>query len=499
MNVLIIGCGGIGCELLKQLYLSNFKRITLVDNDTISFSNLNRQFFFTRKDINKYKSEICKKKFIKKFPDAEISVIKNSILDYNLEFFLQFDVVFNCLDNIEARSYVSMRCVFGNVLLIDGGTNGLKGQSEVYGKIGCFDCVEKEVIEYPVCSIKTNPTKYEHCVVWAKEYFFKEVFSNKIFDKNTLLKIITNQNTENISEDTFPEFGEPNDSKKIESSENILGGKFSESEEPTNSKKMKIESTENISADTFPEFCEPTNSKKMKIESTENISDGKFYKYEEPNNSKKIKKNTEKLYKNLYKNNQSDCKKLIDTVNHLLKNKISDFDKDNQKIIDFIYYSAKLRSKYFNINSKDEFETKSIAGNIIPAVCTTNSIISSLMMFSLKSKMNYYIVGNRKLISKVNCYQNKECICTYKKAIIFGDKIKISMIIKKINELFEINDLKIYDGDYLLYDKYFKDFLENEIEFQENKFLVVKNCQTGVLLYTKNGGKFDIREVEDSN
>ncbi|TBU13722.1 SUMO-like ubiquitin activating enzyme [Hamiltosporidium tvaerminnensis] len=451
MNVLIIGCGGIGCELLKQLYLSNFKRITLVDNDTISFSNLNRQFFFTRKDINKYKSEICKKKFIKKFPDAEISVIKNSIMDYNLEFFLQFDVVFNCLDNIEARSYVSMRCVFGNVLLIDGGTNGLKGQSEVYGKIGCFDCVEKEVIEYPVCSIKTNPTKYEHCVVWAKEYFFKEVFSNKIFDKNTLLKIITNQNTENISEDTFPESEELNDSKK------------------------------------------------MKIESTENISDGKFYKYEEPNNSKKIKKNTEKLYKNLYKNNQSDCKKLIDTVNHLLKNKISDFDKDNQKIIDFIYYSAKLRSKYFNINSKDEFETKSIAGNIIPAVCTTNSIISSLMMFSLKSKMNYYIVGNRKLISKVNCYQNKECICTYKKAIIFGDKIKISMIIKKINELFEINDLKIYDGDYLLYDKYFKDFLENEIEFQENKFLVVKNCQTGVLLYTKNGDKFDIREVEDSN
>ena len=52
----MVGAGGIGCELLKNLVLMGFGEIHIVDLDTIDLSNLNRQFLFRHEHIKKPKA-----------------------------------------------------------------------------------------------------------------------------------------------------------------------------------------------------------------------------------------------------------------------------------------------------------------------------------------------------------------------------------------------------------------------------------------------------------
>lgn len=131
-KVLVIGAGGLGCEILKDLALSGFKDIHVIDMDTIDISNLNRQFLFRKSDVGKYKAEVAAAFVEQRVEGVKITAHNCRIQELDDAFYMQFQIVVCGLDSIEARRWINATLV-GMVddenqetlkPLVDGGTEG---------------------------------------------------------------------------------------------------------------------------------------------------------------------------------------------------------------------------------------------------------------------------------------------------------------------------------------------------------------------------------------
>ena len=110
--ILLIGAGGIGCELLKDLALSGFTRVTVVDLDTIDVSNLNRQFLFRQSHVGQAKCAVAAEVGRAMAPggSAEYQPLHGNVCDtatFNVQYIGQFALVLNALDNVTARRRVN--------------------------------------------------------------------------------------------------------------------------------------------------------------------------------------------------------------------------------------------------------------------------------------------------------------------------------------------------------------------------------------------------------
>uniref|UniRef100_A0A1B6KC19 NEDD8-activating enzyme E1 catalytic subunit n=1 Tax=Graphocephala atropunctata TaxID=36148 RepID=A0A1B6KC19_9HEMI len=185
-KLLVIGAGGLGCELLKNLALMGFSNIHVIDMDTIDLSNLNRQFLFRRKDIGLSKAEVAAEFINKRITGCNVVPHFKKIQDYDESFYRQFHIVISGLDSVVARRWIngmllSLLSYDDNgdldqstlIPLIDGGTEGFKGNARVIlpGMTACIECtldLYPPQVTYPLCTIANTPRLPEHCIEYVK-------------------------------------------------------------------------------------------------------------------------------------------------------------------------------------------------------------------------------------------------------------------------------------------------------------------------------------------
>jgi len=192
-RVLIVGAGGLGCELLKNLALMGFGRLDVIDMDTIDVSNLNRQFLFRPADVGKSKAVAAADFIRKRVPDVDVVAHNCKIQDKDEDFYRQFNLVVCGLDSIVARRWINGMLLSlleydddgqpeqsSLIPMVDGGTEGFKGNARVIlpGFTACVECtldLFPPQVNYPLCTLAHTPRLPEHCVeyvrvlLWAKE------------------------------------------------------------------------------------------------------------------------------------------------------------------------------------------------------------------------------------------------------------------------------------------------------------------------------------------
>ena len=367
-KVLVVGAGGIGCELLKTLVLTGFNDIEVIDLDTIDVSNLNRQFLFQKQHVGKSKANVARESAIEFNPEAKIKAYQNSITspDYDINFFQKFTVVLNALDNRAARNHVNRMCLAAGVPLVESGTAGYLGQVTIIqkGKTECYECQPKpHQKSFPGCTIRNTPSEPIHCIVWAKHLF------NQLFGEA------------DADEEVSPDAEDPE----------AVGDAGAVANNSSKDELQRISTQEWAKSIGY----EPTKLvQKFFIEDIKYLlSMDKLWK----DRKAPVPLNIEELTESLLQVDQNclpdqkiwtikECIEKFQECVEMLKSELmrkGDFlvwDKDDDASLDFVVSASNIRAHVFDIPRKSRFDVKSMAGNIVPAIATTNAVISGLIV-----------------------------------------------------------------------------------------------------------------------
>jgi len=455
----LVGAGAIGCEMLKNWAMMGLAcgeggRVVCTDMDNIEKSNLSRQFLFRPDDIGKAKSA-CAVAATKHMNPGfrgeamELRVGADTEDTFNELFWDELTGVCTALDNVEARLYVDAHCVQSKKPLLESGTLGTKGNTQVvvphktenYG--ASQDPPEKGI---PICTLKNFPNKIEHTLQWARDWF-EGVFHNapgsaadflnkegylEALEKQLNTRVITLESIHDLLCASRPKdladcvkwarlsfeklFNHdikqmlttfPVDHVTSEGTPFWSGPKRAPTPATFNPEDPLhmtfIVSVANMRANVFGL---PTSddvgwvksvlagvavpefvAKGTKIATTEEEAK----KLAEEAAGDEADARAERYIKDL-EAARSDAPATLATI---------DFDKDIDTHMTVVTAVSNLRARNYRIEEADKHESRRIAGKIIPAIATTTAMVAGLVCIEF-----YKLLQDRPLEAFRNCYAN---------------------------------------------------------------------------------------------
>ena len=144
IRVLQIGAGGLGSPCSIYLTAAGIKELTVVDNDTVSLSNLHRQILYNETHIGKIKDNIAREVLSQLNSEVKINAYKDYIDENSIRRYLKNqDFIVDCSDNLKTKFLVNRIAIEYNIKCVIAGIKDFYGQIITIDpqNTACYQCV----------------------------------------------------------------------------------------------------------------------------------------------------------------------------------------------------------------------------------------------------------------------------------------------------------------------------------------------------------------------
>jgi molybdopterin-synthase adenylyltransferase len=145
-HVLVIGAGGLGSPVALYLGTAGVGRITVIDDDTVDVTNLQRQIAHNLTRVGQPKADSVRQTIAAINPDVQVMALTQRADAGLLDALVPgVDLVLDCCDNFKTRQAVNLACVKHGKPLVSGAAIGFDGQVSVYDirqpAAPCYACI----------------------------------------------------------------------------------------------------------------------------------------------------------------------------------------------------------------------------------------------------------------------------------------------------------------------------------------------------------------------